>query len=178
VLRNRVITALLALLLLVAAIVCLGEIIAAQLNRGPWLLPVDDVSTYLQDSPWSGSFARAVCIGLVILGLVLVVAGVRRGRPRNIPLQTDVKGLTLQASRRSLERVLSQSAELQDGVATARAKVGRRSARVTAVTRLGSEDRSREISDRIRAAVDEQVQRLRPARSLSTRVAVRSGGRR
>ena len=177
-LNKRLISALLALLLLVVAIVGLGEIIAAQLNRGPWLVPVDDLSDGLQDTPWSGAFVRAACIALVILGLVLLIVGLRRGRPSGIPLQTTVNGLTLQASRRSLERVLSQSAELQDGVATARAKVGRGSARVTAIARVANDGRSGEISDRIGAAVDEQVQRLRPARSLSTRVTVRTGGRR
>jgi hypothetical protein len=99
VLRNRLISALLALLLLVAAIAGLGEIVAAQLNRGPWLVPVDEISSYLQDTPWSGAFVRTGCIGLVIVGLVLLVVGLRRGRPREKPLQTRVNGLKFQASR-------------------------------------------------------------------------------
>ncbi len=177
-LRNRLISAFLALVILASCIVALGEIIAAQLKRGPWLIPVDQTSTRLQDSPWSGAFVRTACLVLILLGLTLLVVALRRGRPSGIPLQTDVDGLTLQTSRRSLERVLSQSAELQDGVATARAKVGRRSARVTAVARVANEDRSAEITEQIRGETDEQVQRLRPLQSLSTRVTVVSGGRR
>ena len=133
---NRILATLLALALVAGAVIALVEIVLAALGRSPWLVPYPDWSTWLSEQTFESAAVRAVLIGLVALGLVLVVLAVRRGRPGSVPLPTTTESVRVTASRRGLERTLTTAATRPEGISAARVRAGRRSARVKVTTDL------------------------------------------
>ncbi|RBY91665.1 hypothetical protein DQ244_10185 [Blastococcus sp. TBT05-19] len=133
---NRILATLLALALLGGAVIALVEIVLAAFGRGPWLVPYPAWATWLSEQTFDAGVVRAVLIGLVVLGLVLLVLALRRGRPGSLPLPTTTEGVRVTASRRGLERTLTTAATRPEGISAGRVKASRRSARVKVTTNL------------------------------------------
>ena len=131
---TRVVAALLALALLAGALLTLVELILAALDRRPWVVPHAHWRQWLVEHSWDDATIRAVLVGLVVIGLVLILLGLRRGRPGSIELPPDLPGVHVRASRRSVEMSLAAAAARVTGVTDAQASAGRRSVRVTART--------------------------------------------
>lgn len=111
---------------------------------------------------------RAVLVGLLVLGLLLLVTGLRRGRPGSIPLPDRIDGVRVTASRRGLERSLATSARRAGGVRSARAKVRRHIVRVKATTAV----RSGDLQQPVTTAVTERLEELGLTGVLRPRVTV------
>lgn len=137
-LTRRILSVLLALVLLLGGLLAAVEIVLALLGRQPWLIPVDDWSTKLREQTWDESTVRAVLVGMVVVGLVLLVVGLSRGRPAALTLAThadDPSQVTVTASRRGIERSLEQAVREADGITGAKVTVSRRTATVWATSR-------------------------------------------
>lgn len=137
---NRVLATLLALALFLGGLLAVVEIVLAALDRPSWLLPHQQWAQTLTGQSFAGGIVRAVLIGLVVLGLLLLIIGLRRGKPGAIALPARTDGVSVTASRRGLERSLATSARRADGVRSARARVGRRTVKVKATTAVRSGD--------------------------------------
>jgi hypothetical protein len=164
---NRVAAATLALAVVLVSLWGLVEIALAQSGRSHWLLDVDEVHDWLRSNPWSDALVVVTAAALVVLGLGLIVLGLRRGRPGEVAMASSAEAVTVAASRRSIDRALVFAAERQDGVQDASAKTRRRSARVVARTPLSN---TGEVKQRVTAAVRERLDDLALASRRRVRV--------
>lgn len=166
---NRVIATLLALTLFLGGLLAVVEIVLAAVGRPYWLVPHPTWSRWLGEQSFSGGVVRAVLIGLVVLGLLLVVVALRRGKPGSLNLPGRTEGVHVAASRRGIERTLSTAARRADGVRSARAKAGRRTVRVKTATALRSPS---DLQQPITTAVNERLDELGLSGVLRPRVTV------
>jgi hypothetical protein len=165
---NRVLATLLALALFLGGLLAVVEIVLAAFDRPAWLVPHQEWSTWLAGESFDDGVVRAALIGLVVVGLLLLLVGLRRGKPGSIALPARTDGVRVTASRRGLERSLATSASRAGGVRSARAKVGRRAVRVKATTAV----RSGDLQQPVTAGVTERLEELGLSGVLRPRVTV------
>ena len=169
---NRVVSVLLALALLLGSLLALVEIVLAALDRPPWLVDYPEWGDWLRSHSWNDRVVIAVLIGMVVLGLLLLLLALRRGRPATLPLNRRTDGVDVTVSRRSLEKTLAAAASRTTGVAAATTSAGRRTVRVD--VRAASRD-----APEVRAAVGESVtsrlESLGLADRMRSRVRLRRG---
>jgi hypothetical protein len=164
---NRVLAALLALALFLGGLLAAVEIVLSAVDRPYWVVPHQQWSSWLRHQTFGAGVVRAVLIGLVLLGLLLLFAALRRGKPRSIALPTRTEGVQVRASRRGIERSLVAAARRADGVRTARAKVRRRKVRVKASTAMRSPGG---LQQPVAEAVTERLEELGLTGALRPRV--------
>lgn len=166
---NRVVATLLALGLFLGGLLAAAEIVLAALDRPSWLVPHEQWSGWLADNTFQAGIARTLLIGMVVLGLLLLLLALRRGKPGSLQLPARTEGVRVTASRRGIERTLATAARRADGVRDARAKAGRRAVRVQASTALR---RPEELQQPVTAAVTERLDELGLIGVLRPRVKV------
>lgn len=164
---TRVVSALLALALLIGSLLAVVEIVAAALGRAPALVPYPEWTTWMRMHSWNDWIVNAVLAALVVLGLLLLVLAFRRGKPASLALRSRSDGVDVTASRRSVEKSLAAAAARTTGIAGASAAVSRRTARVDARTVARSESGSR---DEVESAVRGRLDSLGLERRMRTRV--------
>ena len=169
---NRVLSALVALVLLAAGLLLAVEGVLAALGRPGWIVPRSRWADALSGSTWQDGLVRLIAAGVIVVGLVLLVVALRRGAPGTLALPTTTEGVNVRAHRRGVERAVVAAARRTDGVTGATAKASRRKVTVVARTSL------RQVGDlqsTVRRAVDAQVAdlgldgRLRSSVSLDRR---------
>jgi hypothetical protein len=171
-LTNRVLATVLALALFLGGLLTVVEVVLVHLQRPAWLIPTGQWSSWLRAQTFGAGLVRAICIGLALLGLLLLVAALRRGKPGALLLPSRHDGVQVTASRRQVQQTLSTAARRVDGVDGARVKAGRRKARVKATTPLRDPG---DLEQRVTAAVTERLgeleltDRVRPRVSLSSK---------
>ena len=131
---NRVLAALLALALLLGGLLAATEIVLARLDRPYWLVPHPQWSAWLREQTLSAGLMRAVLAAVTILGLLLLLAALHRGKPHTLTLPSPTEGVQVSASRRGIERTLRDAAARTSGVSSVQVKAGRRKVKVTAHT--------------------------------------------
>ncbi|SET83970.1 DUF6286 domain-containing protein [Geodermatophilus poikilotrophus] len=169
---NRVLATLLALALLLGGLLAVVEVVLAALGRRPWLVPHPDWTSWLTDQSLDSGAVRAALVGAVVLGLVLLVLALRRGRPGALPLPARVESVRTTASRRGIERTLRAAATRPDGVRDARVRARRRTVRVRAATALREPG---DLQSRVTEAVSQRLEELGLAGTLRPRVTVSRG---
>jgi hypothetical protein len=172
---NRVLSTLLALVLLLGGLLAVVEIVLAAVGRPHWLVPHQQWSSWLAEQTFASAVVRAILIGLAVLALLLLVAALRRGRPGALALPARAAGVQVTASRRGIERTLARAAQRPDGVQSARVHAGRRKVRVKATTALRSPG---DLRPQVTAAVDERLDELGLAGTVRSRVTVSRKGTR
>jgi hypothetical protein len=133
---DRLAAVLLGLALLVVGVLVPVEIVhAAVLSRtGELLLPWHALTRFFTGHDWSTSPVLAISILTAAVGLLLLLAELKRRRPGLLTLTTDDERLTVGTTRRSVQRALAARAEEVDGISAAAAKVSRGRASVAATT--------------------------------------------
>lgn len=172
---TRVVSALLALALLVGSLLALVEITAAALDRDPVMVSYPEWTSWLRTHPWNDWMVQLVLGGLVVLGLLLLLLGLRRGKPASLPLRSRTDGVDVTASRRSVQKSLAAAAARTTGVTEANASVSRRTARVHARTVARPEPGLR---DEVESAVGGRMDSLGTKRRMRTRVVLSTKDRR
>lgn len=168
---NRVLSAVLALMLLVGGLLVAVEIVVAGFDRRPWVIPHDQWYSSARLRPWDSAPPRWIFIGMVAAGLALLVAQLARRRPTALDLTPGA--VPAELGRRSLERALAREASRIDGVAGAKAKIRRDKADVTAVSNRRQTD---DIGPRLTQALDRRLGALGLARPPAVRVRVHGRG--
>jgi hypothetical protein len=172
---TRALAALVALAVLVGSLLVLVEIVVAAAGGGPWLVAYPEWTTWMQQRGWTDRVVRAILLGLVLVGLLLLFLAVRRGKPATLPLRGRTPGVDVTASRRSVERSLVAAASRVSGVTGADASVRRRSARIDAQAASRSDPGLRQ---EVESAVQARLDSLGLTRNLSLRVQVSAKDRR
>ena len=164
---SRLVCSLLALCLLVGSLVAIVEIVAAGLGHAPVLVPFPDWTSWLRAHSWNDWIVNAALGGLVVLGLLLLILGIHRGKPASLALTSGSEGVRVTASRRSVEKTLAAAAARTPGIADASASVGRRTARVKGWTLAPPEPGTLED---VESAVSVRLESLGLARRMGTQV--------
>lgn len=125
------------------------------------------VSDFLSSATLGSTVALVVAIVLLVLGVLVLLAGIVPPRRRLIELGGDEKSVSTGLTRRSLRRTLRSAAERVDGVGSAPVDVTRRKVVVKARTSLRRTDG---LADRVQAAVGSRLDDVQPRRSRSVRV--------
>lgn len=171
-LANRILSALLALALLLGGLLATAEIVLTQLGRPPWLVPHDQWSSWLGAQTFDGTVVRVALVLLVVLGLLLLVPGLRRGKPGTLALRPSEGGaghVRMTASRRGVEKSLASAARRTSGITSATATAGRRSVRVKARTSTRS---AGDLQTQVTAAVTGRLEELGLSGTLRPRVTI------
>lgn len=137
-LANRLLAVLLALALLVLGVLVLVEIVWVYAFGGSRevLLPYAAAADYFEGLAWTSRPTRVILIVLVVVGLLLLVAELRRSKPGLLSLASSTGPVTTGADRRALEKAAAAVATDVEGVSAARAKVSRRRISVAAESGL------------------------------------------
>lgn len=176
-LLNRILSALLALALLVGGLLAAAEIVLAQLGQPSWLVPHEQWSSWLREQTWDAAVVRIVLVGVVVLGLLLLLPALRRGKPSTVDLPARGSGSTntrVSASRRGVEKTLAAAARRVEGISSASADVGRRTVRIKARTATRSKP---DLQRQLTAAVATRIDDLGLSDTLRPRVTISREGR-
>ncbi|MGW4639469.1 DUF6286 domain-containing protein [Sphaerisporangium sp. NPDC004334] len=163
---------LVALLLAAAGIVTMvGAVTAAARTRAglpalTWLAP-------LGRARWDDPMALTTAAVAGLLGIVLLIAAFKPGRPRLVALASEDPQTVTGITRSGLRRHLAAVAAAVDGVSRARVRLRRRAAEVTVATPLRDPG---ELPGEVGQAVEGRLAELRPLRPMRVRVAVRRKG--
>lgn len=166
---RRVLALILATALLLAAVIGLVEIALAALHRPPWIVPGGDWANWLRGHRWNDGVVRVALSIVLVSGLLHLVAGLYRGSPAELALTSREPGVTVTASRRSVERLLDAVARSIPGITSARVATRRRGVRVDAWTRIHD---AADLRDRVEAAVRESIGDLELSRPQRVTVRV------
>jgi hypothetical protein len=177
---NRLLALALALALFLAAAVAVVEIVLGALGRH-WIVNSSAWAHWLRGAHWFDGAVRVALVLAVVLGLLLLVAGLRPGRPRSVPLDTAAPATPprsnggdtrITASRRAVERVVDASVRRVQGVSAADVSVRRRTVKVTASTRRRDPG---DLQQRVTEAVSSRLRDVGLDRRLTPRVRIRTG---
>src|SRR3954468_18761586 len=87
---NRLLAALLSLALIVAGVLVVVEVVAQRLGRGPAIVDWPRLHDWARRTPWQQGGVRVASSLLVLAGLVLLAAELRRGRPSRLAVRSEV----------------------------------------------------------------------------------------
>jgi len=169
---NRILAALLALVLLLGGLLAACEIVLAQLGRRPWLVPHPQWSAWLGQRTLADGLVRAAMVGLVVVGVLLMLAALRRGKPHHLTLPSTIEGVQVTASRRGVERSLREAGSRISGVRAVEVRAGRRTVKVRAHTASRGEG---QVQQQLTDTVAARLQQLGLADRLRPRVTVVTG---
>jgi hypothetical protein len=167
---NRILCLLLAAAIAVAGILTVIEIIAAAFDNDPVVVKWHGLVKDLASNQWKTAGPRAAAVVLILVGLLLLIFALRRGKPATIALTTQVSDLDLTTTRRSLQRSLSTVATSVDGITDATVRVKRRKVVVSA--RGGSGVPKDDATSRLTRAMQERLDRLSLADARRLKVSV------
>ncbi|MEW2356728.1 DUF6286 domain-containing protein [Spirillospora sp. NPDC029432] len=154
---RRILPALIAALLVTAAGVLLAIEAISALAGGPArLVPYDRVTSWATGTAWKEAAALAASGVTALLGLLFLLAGLRPGRSRLVPLRGGDPRLTVAITRRGLRSAVAAAAAEAGGVTAAKAKVRGRKVKVTAETAMRDPGDLRErVEEAVRRRLDE-----------------------
>ncbi len=169
---NRVLALALSLAVAALAIVVAVEVVSVALDKQPVLF--DWRPTYDRGlrSVWTDTPVRAICIGLIVLGVVLLVLQLVPRRPSRLALQTEVPGLEVGVTRHGLASTAESAAESVDGIGESTARVKKRRVVVRARSRAIDTASARQLEDGVKAAIAVRLDRLQLARQPRIKVSV------
>lgn len=168
---NRLIAAVLALGLIAAGLLSTAEVVLAALGLAPLVVPYESWLDTARGSSYGDRSVIVAAIALVALGLVLIVLQLLRRLPLSYSLSNKHDGAEAQIDRGSLEQVAARAARDVDGVQKARCRATRSRLAVSATT---GRDEIIGLDGKIRAAVEDRLQALEPARAMAVAVKVQS----
>jgi hypothetical protein len=167
---NRLLAAVVAILVIAAAFVVVSEVVVAQVfKRDPWIVPHDRWLRSARQDTWADSDSvLQLAVALLVVGAVLLILQLVRRRPTTVPL--DVGGRSaVEVHRRSLERSLARTAERLDAVDKASVDVGGDHLQVRATT---NRRQAPNLEAEITQSLLDALRRTHPVREPDIRVKV------
>jgi hypothetical protein len=153
----RILCVVLAVAIAVAGVLTVIEVIVAATGHDPVFVKWHGLVSDLASNQWKTAAPRVTAIILILVGLLLLFAGLRRGKPATVSMTTSAQGVDLTTTRRSLQRSLSATAVDVDGITDAKAKVKRRvlTVKAQAGSGVGRDDAQTRLAERLQQRLDE-----------------------
>lgn len=168
---NRIVSALLALALLLGGLLVAIEIVLAAADRPPWLIPHDEWYTSAQNTTWEDTSAQVLFVVLVVVGLALLLLELARRRTPAMAMSTRGDGARADLDRHGLERWLGTRLADVEGAGATRAKIRKRTVDVSAQTPQRDVN---EVKQRLEQAAQHHLDELDLAHPLRARAKVTS----
>ncbi len=171
---NRPLAALLSLALITVGLLVLIEVAADRIVNHPALIHWHRVYDWAERTSWTQGSVRVGAIMIAILGLVLLLAELRRGKPQRLPVDSEVTDAAY--TRRGVAATIRGAVNDVDGINHTDVTVKRRKVTVRATTA----GRQPYTAQSLREPATEAAQRrldtlaLSPAPTLSVRITTRS----
>src|SRR5674476_683841 len=138
---NRLLAALLALALIVGAVLLIIEVIAATLGHQQALVHWHQSYAWAHRTPWQQGSVRVAAAALLVLGVLLLVAELKRPRVSRLPVATEDSGAQDDVAFTHV-----------DGILAATVRVKRRSVSVQAQAAAQDGDAARALKEPAAAA--------------------------
>ncbi|WP_019819097.1 DUF6286 domain-containing protein [Saccharomonospora saliphila] len=153
---NRLLTAVLSLVLIAAGVLLIIEVVAAGVGAQPVVWDWRALHRWADDTAWQDGVVQLISLILLVVGLVLLLAELKRPRlvrlrARPIGEPSEARPVDTAYTRRGVATAVRSAVADLDGVRSARVSVKRRVVRVTAKT--ASHDRA--SVQELRRAADE-----------------------
>ncbi|MCW2528443.1 MAG: hypothetical protein JWM76_3303 [Pseudonocardiales bacterium] len=176
---NRVLGALLALALAVIGFLLVIEVVTHWFSKKPAIVHWHSSYAWLKRTSWNQGSVRVVCIVLAVVGLILLVAELKRSTVARLaadPDQTDTTGIDTAYTRRGVAAAVRAAVSDVDGVRSAKVGVAKRKVTVNATTSARDRANAQSFKDPITTAAEEKLAtlKLRKNPSVSVRVEPRS----
>lgn len=125
---NRVLSGFLAAVLIVAGVLTILEICRAALGQPPAVVQWPKLLPELRSNSYDDAGPILVCVGLAVVGLLIVISGLKRGKPYALPAGSTAPGVRSEINRRSLERGIRAAVQATERVESGRVTLRRRTA--------------------------------------------------
>lgn len=128
----RIVSAVIAVALVTAAVVTIVEVARMLAGAGPWLIPADDWLSRGRSSTWGDTDVLLVLLGAALIGSALIVFALWPRRVHAVETSGAGSGIDIYIERRGLERVLGERVQRVDGIRDAAVDVKKRKVVVNA----------------------------------------------
>jgi len=160
---NRLLAAVLAILVAAAAVIVVIEVVAFRLHKAPVVVHWPTVYARAQSTAWTAPGVRIAAGALVVLGLVLLVVELRPTRPTRLqvtPLASSTAAVDTAFSRHGVAAAVRLAVQRVSGVRTTDASASARRLKL----RVGAMDTARvvapDLRDRVETAAKERLDSL------------------
>ena len=174
---NRLLAALLALAVIVVGALLIIEVVAARLGRKPALVHWHSAYAWAESTQWQQGSVRVAAVALVVLGLLLLIAELKRPRVSRLAVadDTDLPD-DVAFTRGGVAAALRAAVSDVDDIRAAKVRVRRRSVSVRAQAGAQDSDAARALREPATAAARDRLRDLQLAAPprLSVRVLRRS----
>ena len=157
---SRLIAVAVALGLAVGGVLVAVEIVIAELDREPLVIPHDEWYRTARTNDWSSGTARQISLVLLVVGAVLLLLQLARRRPAALIMEAGPTGHPAALNRRGIERSLERTVGRVDGVASAKARISSKRTRVTANS---NRRQAGDLEARVTRAAEQRLAALRLA---------------
>jgi hypothetical protein len=174
---NRLLAALLAVTLIVIGVLVIVEVIAARLGQHPAVVHWHSSYAWLHSTQWQQGSVRVAAAVLVVVGLLLLIAELKRPRVSRLPVADESGGPEDVAfTRRGVTAALRAAVTDVDGIRSATVRVTRRSVSVQAQAAAQDGNAARALREPATAAAQDRLASLQLAAAprLSVRVTRRT----
>lgn len=129
---NRVLSAFLAAILIVGGVLAILEICRAALGQPPAVVQWPKLLPKLRSNSYDDAGPILVSVGLAVLGLLILISGLRRGKPYALPAGSTAPGVRTEINRRSLQRGIRAAVHATGRVESGSVTLRRRTAVIVA----------------------------------------------
>jgi hypothetical protein len=129
---NRLLAALLSLTLMVAGVLVVVEVVAQRLGRKPAIVDWPRLYDWARRTTWQQGSVRVASIALVVVGLLLLAAELKRSRPSRLAVRSQDTDAAY--TRRGVAATIRSAVSDVDGINSASVSVSRRKVKVEATT--------------------------------------------
>jgi hypothetical protein len=176
---NRVLAALLSLVLIAAGVLLIIEVIADRVSRRASVVDWHPAYAWAKHTTWNQGSVRVACVVLIVAGLVLLIAELKPARVSRLaadPAQAGAAGIDTAYTRRGLAAAVRSAVTSVDGVRSASVKAKRRKVVVAATAAAQDRAAARSLRDPVSAAARQRLTalKLRRVPSVSVHVTPRS----
>jgi hypothetical protein len=167
---NRLLAALLSLALIAAGVLVVIEVIADRVFGKSALTHWRTLYNWADRTSWVQGSVRVGCIVIAALGVVLLLAELRRAKPKRLPIASDLTDAAY--TRRGVAATIRSAVNDVDGINHTDVTVKRRKVKVAATTAGRQPYTAQSLREPATSAAQQRLDTLElsPTPSLSVRV--------
>lgn len=178
---NRLLAALLAVALIVVGVLLIIEVIADRTTHDPAIVHWHSAYEWAGRTIWQAASVRVACIVLLAVGIVLLVAELKRPRVSRLSIATNSEGdadpIDAAYTRRGVANTVRSAVTDVDGIRAAKVKVRRHSVRVQADASAQDKAAALALKAPATSAAESRLTALRLKKSPSLAMHVRPRSR-
>jgi len=157
---NRVLTLLVSVAVIAAAVVLAVEVVVAVFGSHPLMLDWRAAYRAGRTDAWDSTVVRVIAGAVALVGLLLLVVELKPRRVRRLKVNSADANTDAAVTRAGVRSALRRAALDVDGISSAKVKLGRRTAKVSASSRAGQAGLAQDLNTEVGAAVTDRLASL------------------